>query len=61
MSECLIHHIEDCVICAVRGPKHFAPDLKQINCNHEYESDGGQCIRCGQRGGLLEAKEVKGE
>lgn len=23
-------------------------------CNHEYDSDGGNCIKCGKHGGLLE-------
>ena len=29
--------------------------MKQIerSCEHEYDTDGGQCIHCGQQGGLL--------
>ena len=27
------------------------------DCTHEYESDGGKCIHCGQQGGLLKARE----
>jgi len=30
------------------------PDtLNENGCTHEYESDGGPCIYCGQQGGLL--------
>lgn len=28
-------------------------------CKHEYESDGGNCIHCGQQGGLLERTTEK--